>query len=238
MAQFIFPIKQSYHITQGFGVYNPIYNGILPNSKHNGLDIACARGTAVYATADGLIVRTYDESQPDKGGYGNEIRLVTASDKPLLRFEWVYGHLLTVLVKPGDRVKQGQLIGLVDSTGFSTGDHLHFGVRYLNDQGVIDYDNGYFGSVDPMPLLGTVADSVYPVDGRYGQSESALREKAWKLLNEKYAKQRALKAGVPYDDRIVKAFVYGYWDADTVYDVGLFPVWSNYTKPAWKKLHP
>lgn len=105
---------------------------------HDGIDIAAPYGSPVYAMQDGNI--TFNGV---KGGYGNAIMVDSYyADVPQVpRIIILYGHLSMSFVKAGDRVKRGQVIGLVGSTGRSTGPHLHFEVRY----------KGY--SVDPIDYL-------------------------------------------------------------------------------------
>ena len=87
---------------------------------HKGVDIAAPKGTTVFTAAEGEVVRTgYD---PD--GYGNFIEVRHPNGMSTL-----YGHLSRIDVANGDAVTMGQRIGLVGSTGYSTGPHLHFEVR-------------------------------------------------------------------------------------------------------------
>lgn len=86
---------------------------------HSGLDIAADAGSAVYATADGVVTQAARE-----GAYGN---LVIVDHGYGL--ETRYGHLSAYKVKPGATVKRGDIVGLVGSTGRSTGSHLHYEVR-------------------------------------------------------------------------------------------------------------
>jgi len=90
---------------------------------HSGIDISAPRGNKVLATADGLAI--YAQGQV---GYG---RLVVLQHKFGLSTR--YGHLSQVAVKVGQRVKKGDIIGYVGSTGRATGPHLHYEVR-LNGQ--------------------------------------------------------------------------------------------------------
>jgi len=85
---------------------------------HTGIDIASRRGTAVYATADGVVVF----SGPS-GGLG---RLVMISHGNGLKTR--YGHLAETYVAPGQKVTRGTKIGAVGSTGMATGPHLHYEV--------------------------------------------------------------------------------------------------------------
>jgi murein DD-endopeptidase MepM/ murein hydrolase activator NlpD len=83
---------------------------------HSGLDISAQKGQAVYATADGIV-----QSAGYTGDYGNLIVL-----KHDFGLSTRYGHLSAYKVKVGDSVKRGDVIGLVGSTGRSTGAHLHY----------------------------------------------------------------------------------------------------------------
>jgi murein DD-endopeptidase MepM/ murein hydrolase activator NlpD len=87
---------------------------------HKGVDIAAPTGTAVYASAEGEVMRI--GRQPD--GYGNFIEVRHPNGMTSL-----YAHLSRIDVASGDRVLGGERIGLVGSTGYSTGPHLHFEVR-------------------------------------------------------------------------------------------------------------
>jgi murein DD-endopeptidase MepM/ murein hydrolase activator NlpD len=106
----------------------------LGTTFHAGQDIAAPTGTPIVAATGGTvaIVETPDES----GGYGN----FTCIDRGA-GFATCYGHQSAMFVHVGQVVSQGQLIGLVGSTGASTGPHLHFEVRL----------NGV--PVDPVPYL-------------------------------------------------------------------------------------
>jgi len=87
---------------------------------HKGVDIAAPKGTSVFTAAEGAVVRTGF----DAGGYGNFIEVRHPNGLSTL-----YGHLSRIDVASGDVVTANQRIGLVGSTGYSTGPHLHFEVR-------------------------------------------------------------------------------------------------------------
>jgi hypothetical protein len=87
---------------------------------HNGLDLTADYGTPVYATGDGIVL----EAKP-MGGYGNVIFVSHG-----FGFESRYAHLSKFKVIQGQRVKRGELIGYVGSTGLSTNPHLHYEVLY------------------------------------------------------------------------------------------------------------
>jgi len=92
---------------------------------HKGVDIAAPQGTSVYSAAEGEIVRI--GHQPE--GYGNFIEMRHPNGMTTM-----YAHLSRIDVASGDRVLAGERIGLVGSTGYSTGPHLHFEVRRGGDQ--------------------------------------------------------------------------------------------------------
>lgn len=87
---------------------------------HKGVDIAAPKGTSVFTAAEGRVVRTGYEA----GGYGAFIEVRHPNG-----FSTLYGHLSRIDVASGDALAAGQRIGLVGSTGYSTGPHLHFEVR-------------------------------------------------------------------------------------------------------------
>ncbi len=91
-------------------------------SDHHGMDIAAAMGTPVRSTADGIV--TYAGV---KGGYGKVV-IVDHGYGLSTR----YGHLSAIHAKPGQRIKRGDRVGAVGSTGRSTGPHLHYEVRVNN----------------------------------------------------------------------------------------------------------
>lgn len=235
--KFLFPIKGSYHKTQNFGEKEMDYSKLIPSGAHNGYDYGAKRGTPVVAPDDGIIKSVYGDALPGKGGYGNYVRMYTWRDGKT--FDHVLGHLLSVTVEAGKYAKRGELLGFIDSTGYSTGDHLHWGVRLRDgNDNVINYDNGYYGYFDFKDFIEAKdIDEHFQVDDYYGQKRSLIREKLWKIKNEKYAKKKALQSSVPYTSRIMKAFVYGFWGQEVVYNPALYSLWADMTKPAWLKLN-
>jgi murein DD-endopeptidase MepM/ murein hydrolase activator NlpD len=103
--------------TSSFGYRKDPFTSRL--SKHSGLDLAAPTGTPVRTTAFGKVVSsTYDRE------YGNMVKIDHGGG-----IETLYAHLSERLVKTGDKVNRGDLIGKVGSTGRSTGPHLHYEVR-------------------------------------------------------------------------------------------------------------
>lgn len=96
--------------------------------RHPAIDIAGPVGTPIYAADDGVVIMSQGGWN---GGYGRHIRIDHGEGR-----QTRYGHMSKLLVQEGDRVTRGQLIGLMGSTGRSTGPHLHFeywiGTRRIN----------------------------------------------------------------------------------------------------------
>ncbi len=106
------------HVTSQFGYrIHPIYDD---NEFHSGLDIANEKNTPIYATAFGT-VKLCDWLP----GYGRLVILDNGHG-----YATYYGHMQKIMVKAGDHVKRGQLIGLMGDTGTSTGYHLHYEIQY------------------------------------------------------------------------------------------------------------
>ena len=102
-------------VVSGFGYrIHPVYKTLR---MHTGIDFAAKTGTPVYATGNGVVVNP----KGNETGYG-----IVCVINHGYGFESLYGHLSKVVVKPGTKVKRGQLIGYVGSTGLSVAPHCHY----------------------------------------------------------------------------------------------------------------
>jgi murein DD-endopeptidase MepM/ murein hydrolase activator NlpD len=112
-------VKDFVRISSSYGYrIDPVYGG---RRMHRGLDFASPINTNIYATGDGEVyIAGYN-----KHGYGNEIII-----KHHGGYMTKYAHLNKILVKRGDKIKRGQVIGLLGNTGKSTGPHLHYEVIF------------------------------------------------------------------------------------------------------------
>ncbi len=117
-------------MTSGYGYRNDPFTGI--RRMHYGIDLANAVGTAIVATMDGTVAAVGNQPR----GYGKYVVI-----KHRYGFQSLYGHLSTIYVNRGERVKQGQKIGSMGNSGRSTGSHLHFSL-YKNNVPVNPL-NGY-----------------------------------------------------------------------------------------------
>ena len=119
----------SFKLTSQYGFRADPFAG--RRARHKGLDMAGPIGTPIYATADGIVGRAQWV-----GGYGQYVEVNHGGE-----IQTRYGHLSQILVQPNQRVTKGQVIGLMGSTGRSTGSHLHYEVRIAGN------------SVNPMPFI-------------------------------------------------------------------------------------
>jgi murein DD-endopeptidase MepM/ murein hydrolase activator NlpD len=150
-------------IYKGDDVYLKVFGMI----GHNGVDIAAPRYTPVYAPHSGFIV------QADSGeGYGNRVMLMhTEGDTQYLH---VFGHLDNWKPLPripwnlkytGKYVAQGEKIGEVDSTGFSNGHHLHWGLYIYKNYVKQNTNNGYQGAIDPWQFVKENYMEIFQIEG-------------------------------------------------------------------------
>ncbi len=152
----LFPIIGSAITTSTFGYrLHPLLGSWL---MHAGRDLAAPEGTPVVAALSGLVM-----ASGPAGGYGLAVEL--EHRRP--RRRTLYGHLSELYVRPGDWVRQGEVIGRVGSTGLSTGPHLHFEVRQPADggwvavePGELDPGRGLAGQDAVAQLMGQLLQSL------------------------------------------------------------------------------
>lgn len=171
-----YPVKPVF-VNQPFGNVTPVYTaeGL---KGHNGIDFAAKHGEPVYATHDG-----YASFQIDNSG-GEGVVIITKDQFDYnggsSYFKTIYWHFCDSHKEPNftspfaDKtgftpVKAGDLIGYADTTGQSTGDHLHFGLKPVDkgeDWGTwysTETNNGYMGAIDPAPYFnGLFAQDIIP----------------------------------------------------------------------------
>ena len=109
------PIASGY-ITSGFGIRTDPFTGL--RDYHPGIDFAAPEGSQVQSVAAGIVT-----AAGERNGYGNLVEIDHGNG-----YVTRYGHNEKILVKVGDRVRKGQAISLIGSTGRSTGPHVHFEV--------------------------------------------------------------------------------------------------------------
>ena len=132
----LWPSDNTYRVASYYGMrLHPVYKVM---KLHKGIDIAASKNTNILASADGTV--TYVGNDSD--GYGKYFIIYHGTDKDGVKISTLYAHCNKILVKKGDSVKRGDIVGLVGKTGCATGYHIHYEVRENNVP--VDPFDGYF----------------------------------------------------------------------------------------------
>ena len=135
------PVADKYvnRLASGYGTrFHPI---LKVNKMHKGLDFAASTGTPIYATGDGSVKVSEFNS-----GYGNMVVLKHGNG-----YESLYAHMSRAKVRSGQKVKRGDVIGYVGSTGLSTGAHLHYEIHKNGE--TVDPVMYFYNDVDPDDFI-------------------------------------------------------------------------------------
>lgn len=199
------PVKP-YILGQDFGAKALVSyyreNGVPMDSGHNGLDLGAAHGAPIYATHEGTAYYEVDAKQ----GHGVVLRTDEQFDylDGQSFYKTIYWHLcdpkkdpqfISPLYNKKDvKIKAGDVIGYADSTGLSTGDHLHFGLKPCalmeppNTWFNLEQNNGFMGAIDPKPFFsGLFAEDIknieYPLeyDMQFGNNNAEVKKLQLKL---------------------------------------------------------
>jgi len=128
--------KNLKHAPSGYGWRtDPIYK---TPEFHAGIDFTANTGTEIYATGDGVV----EIADAVMQGYGNHVVINHG-----FGYKTLYGHMSRIKVRVGQKVKRGELIGLVGSTGRSTGPHVHYEVIKNNEK--VNPINYFFNDLSP-----------------------------------------------------------------------------------------
>jgi hypothetical protein len=151
------------NITSRYGDVDKLH----PNG-HTGIDFSLNEGTPLRSVFDGVVQKVVDYGSENIG----KGVLVQFSDGTT----GIYGHMSRIMVKEGQRVTEGQTLGLSGNSGFSTGPHLHFGLK----------ENGHF--IDPTPLADKVGEYSGSAWDRFLQNGDVTQNEyptVWGWLYEK-----------------------------------------------------
>ena len=150
------PFRGAFPLTQAFGENPHLYRRFhLPG--HNGLDWGMPEGQEILAVDEGVVIRVVES--PD--GFGKYVKIQHAWGQSL------YAHLSEFKVVFNQPVKQGDVIGLSGNTGFSTGPHLHFGMRIKP----YDKNDGWYGYTNPQRYLQWPEAGVIATAGSLASAE-------------------------------------------------------------------
>tara|TARA_B110000116_G_scaffold175891_1_gene152161 strand:- start:4053 stop:4889 length:837 start_codon:yes stop_codon:yes gene_type:complete len=128
--------KNLSRMASGYGYrIHPIYK---TRKLHTGMDFSAKTGTEIYATGDGVISKI----RRSKRGYGNHVKINHG-----FGYETLYAHMSKYIVKRGQKVKRGEVIGYVGNTGTSVAPHLHYEVH--KDKRRINPVNFYYNDLNP-----------------------------------------------------------------------------------------
>ena len=150
MESYIWPIQPKYKVAEHdkYGIRKNHYV-LFKERAHSGFDITADIGTEVKAIAKGKVLLAEFDGTTTEGydafndGYGNKVEILNDDGKRV-----VYGHLREILVKPGDIVTQGRIIGKTGCSGGSRVPHLHLEIRKTNtDETGLDY------TINPLTVL-------------------------------------------------------------------------------------
>lgn len=145
----IMPINKkdlTHAVTSGFGWRtHPIYK---TQEFHPGMDFTAVQGTPIYATGDGVVERADNMAQ----GYGNHVVINHG-----FGYQTLYGHMSRIGCKVGQKVKRGQLIGYVGSTGLSTAPHVHYEVIKNGEK--TNPINYYYSDLSPLQYQQLIENS-------------------------------------------------------------------------------
>jgi murein DD-endopeptidase MepM/ murein hydrolase activator NlpD len=128
------------HMASGFGYRTDPFT--KARKMHEGMDFTAKTGTPIFATGDGIVAR----ADNTVSGYGNHIVI-----RHGFGYETLYGHLSKYKSRAGQRVKRGDIIGYVGSTGRSEGPHLHYEVR--KNGKVVNPLNFYYGNISAVEYV-------------------------------------------------------------------------------------
>jgi murein DD-endopeptidase MepM/ murein hydrolase activator NlpD len=127
-------------MASGFGYRSDPFTKI--RKFHAGMDFSARTGTPIYATGDGVVVTADNKAS----GYGNHIVI-----RHGFGYETLYGHMSKYKVKAGQKVKRGDVIGYVGSTGRSEAPHLHYEVHKNGE--VVNPLNFYYGNISAKEFI-------------------------------------------------------------------------------------
>ena len=220
-------------VTQPWGFNFVDFYEKLGLKGHNGTDFRLRDGCPVYASHDGEITQAGDD------GTGGIIVTIWNRDG----YKTLYYHLKSVLVKVGDKVIAGQKIAFGDNTGkYTTGDHLHFGLKLVDGNGnTLNYNNGYGGAINAEPYFCYTFNGIEINPKDYDKSRCYHRYYRGRpkggLVNE--AKILAIlgKKGIWATPEKINALVYGGWDLETVKNPAMYEIWSQLKKDEFVEKH-
>ena len=236
----LYPPLLNIRINQSFGENDVSFYKNLGYMGHNGIDFRAGIGDLLFAAHDGIVVVAGIDG--DGGKCIEIINLETGES-----YKTIYYHLNKILVNVGDKVIAGQLIGETGNTGkYTTGPHLHFGLKITINGVTQNKDNGFFGAVNPEPyFVKNFVESMARI--RYNKNRNWQAE-YWMRFAPQNVKNRWTDAGryihqlskklcysIPISGDMINMLVYGAWDFHSVIDPKMKQICLWYTKEEYNR---
>jgi len=212
------PLRDIY-VTQPFGVNYVGFYKKLGLLAHNGIDFKARIGARLLAAHDGIV--TY--ANTDSGG-GKCV--IISSTVEGAGYKTIYYHLSEIKVKNGDIVEAGKVIGKTGNTGkYTTGPHLHFGLKKIFDGATINTKNGYKGAIDPSLYFKKNWDKSNAYH-RYGRKGNWLAEFKVRFKNPWLHRQliKAHQIKKIYNNEAMNMLIYGGWGYEDMMNPAM---WEN-----------
>ena len=144
--------KDLTRVASGYGMrVHPIYKTV---KLHAGMDFTAPVGTEIHSTGNGTVTKL----EYDGRGYGNNVIINHGYG-----YESLYGHMSRIVVRPGQKISRGDLIGYVGNSGSSTGPHLHYEVRKNGNP--VNPVNFYYSDLTPEEY-----EKMLEISARAGQA--------------------------------------------------------------------
>jgi hypothetical protein len=214
-------------VNQPFGVNFYNFYSQMGLKGHNGVDFRAKDGFNCYASHAGIVTWAGEDNQG-----GISVNLSSGNDG--FGYYTIYYHLKDVVVAVNDKVQAGQLIGHTDNTGkYTTGDHLHFGLKLINNGLTMNKDNGYLGAIDPTPYFNSnyqgylfnpkdcYKSNAYHRYFRLGRNIKL----EWQMV---FTLMKILKR-LPSNEEVNSA-VYGAWDRESLLNPAMHDLCAYITK--------
>jgi len=214
------PVKDV-SINQIFGLNYLDFYEKLGLKGHNGIDFKAKIGCNILASHKGEVIYA---GKDNSGG----ISATICENTKGLSYKTIYYHLSELKCKRGDVVKAGDIIGLSGNTGkYTTGPHLHFGLKLTKDKITINGNNGYNGAIDPSKYFKKDWDRSHAYH-RYYRKGSYLAEILVRFKNPWLHRQLIKRKMLykVYDNEFINAITYGGWDFNSVMNPALYEIWG------------
>lgn len=228
MLKLLLPVRDVF-ITQPFGANFVDFYQKLGMTAHNGTDFRAKDGCPVLAAHNGIVAFAGTDGD---GGISVAIEFIVDDSG----YKTIYYHLRSHNVIKGEAVCAGDIIGYADNTGkYTTGSHLHFGLKFIENGKVKDYNNGYFGAVDPAPYFEARYGKYWDKPAafhRYGRKQDWKAEWTMRFKNV-WLHKRLIKINMLSkinDTEFINALVYGGWSFEDAINPAMYEIWSNLKK--------